>query len=148
MRELFFYNFLSSFLITFYNLTVTFCSILNSMSFDIKFNEFFSMNIGFSRRAIPISGLVLTLHHRFPRYVFIRAKDFVTLLTKSILARYTVCKIDVNISIYIYYDIEYKHLTASSVKSNRGAYFFIHSNSEFDSVRTDVCYTLKPLYTN
>jgi len=119
------------------------------MSFDIKFDEFFSMNIGFSRRAISISGLVLTLHHRFPRYVFIRAKDFVTLLTKSILARYTVCKIDVNISMYIYYDIEYKHASDGIERKveSRGL-FFIHSNSEFDSVRTDVCYTLKPLYTN
>lgn len=84
-------------------------SILYSMSFDFKFDEFFyEYQSGFTETTPIWSCLVLTLRRRFRRYVFIRAKDFVTLLTKSILARYTVCKIDVvNISIYIYYEVEY-----------------------------------------
>lgn len=101
-------------------------SILNSMSFDFKFDEFFyEYQSGFTETTPIWSCLVLTLRRRFPRYVFIRAKDFVTLLTKSILARYTVCKIDVvNISIYIYYDVKYSTrlaIKASSAKPNRGA---------------------------
>jgi len=74
-------------------------SILNSTNSDIKFVEFFhEYRSGFTK---GYSKLVLTLRSRLPRYVFIRAKDFVTLLTKSILTRYTVCKIDV-VSIYLY----------------------------------------------